>query len=331
MARQPGDNQATWRRPVPARRLSYAASTAAVISSSTGAPSGSDDTPTAPRACRPASPRISATSSLAPLATFGWSTKPGAEATNTVTWRIRSTRSNEPPSASRKADRACRAARRAASTPSSMLTWFPSDPGCRTTPSLIAICPATKASEPWTTHGRYAATAAGGGGSPIPSSPSRSKIRWSFMSGILARPATTRSDGFSLLRRLAVAGPQEGPSFHLVHPAPDAVGIPRIQGELQATLTHRTANAEGLRDRLAGVLLGPLLEVGRSEEVGRVLPPADAPLPPRSEGRVHLPGCSRMARLEIPVAPSSRELHRLGERRRPISRWEPRTPFPAPP
>src|SRR5947207_2963638 len=90
--------------------------------------SGEHEALPAPRACRPAAPRIAATSSLAPLATFGWSTKPGAEATNTVTWRIRSTRSNEPPSASRKADRACRAARRAASTPSSMLTWFPSDP-----------------------------------------------------------------------------------------------------------------------------------------------------------------------------------------------------------
>src|SRR5439155_8585509 len=146
---------------------------------------------------------------------------------------------------------------------------------------------------------------------------SRSRILSSSMPGILPRPAAARSHGFALLRHVAVPGAQEGSSFHLVHAAPDPMGVTGAQGELQAGLTHRAANAEGLRDRLAGVLLGSLLEVGRSEEVGRVLPPADGPLPPRSEGRVHLPGCSRAGSSEIPVPQPSRELHTGRGRRKP--------------
>jgi hypothetical protein len=43
--------------------------------------------------------------SLAPFATFGWSTKPGAEATNTSTFTIWRTRSSDP-MASRSAESA---------------------------------------------------------------------------------------------------------------------------------------------------------------------------------------------------------------------------------
>src|SRR5256885_573764 len=114
------------------------------------------------------------------------------------------------------------------------------------------------------------------------SSRSRSRIRSSSTPGILPCPAASRSHRFALLRRVVVASPQECSSFHLVHPPPDPVGVAGVKGELQAGLTNRTANAEGLRDRLAGVLLGSLLEVGGSEEVGRGLPPADGPPPTRS-------------------------------------------------
>ena len=58
------------RRPaVPARN--YSGVTMAVSATSTHAPSGSDDMPTAARACFPGSPRTPTSNSLAPLATFG--------------------------------------------------------------------------------------------------------------------------------------------------------------------------------------------------------------------------------------------------------------------
>src|SRR5690606_17973550 len=53
----------------------------AVNSTSTAAPRGSSATPTAARAWRPRSPRTSTRRSEAPLITFGWPVKPGAEAT----------------------------------------------------------------------------------------------------------------------------------------------------------------------------------------------------------------------------------------------------------
>jgi hypothetical protein len=46
-------------------------STSTMASTSTGAPSGSEATPTAARACLPASPKTSTSSSLAPLTTLG--------------------------------------------------------------------------------------------------------------------------------------------------------------------------------------------------------------------------------------------------------------------
>ena len=52
-----------------------------ISSSSTGASSGSTATPTALRACRPASPKTSRSSWLAPLPTSGWPVKSGALAT----------------------------------------------------------------------------------------------------------------------------------------------------------------------------------------------------------------------------------------------------------
>ena len=51
--------------------------TSTMISTSTGASRGSTGTPTAERACTPASPKTSPSSSEAPLATFGWPVKSG--------------------------------------------------------------------------------------------------------------------------------------------------------------------------------------------------------------------------------------------------------------
>src|SRR3546814_20200639 len=58
------------------------AETATIASTSTAAFKGRQGTPTALRAWRPASPNTSTITSDAPLATFGWSVKDGAEATN---------------------------------------------------------------------------------------------------------------------------------------------------------------------------------------------------------------------------------------------------------
>src|SRR5690606_227540 len=60
-------------------------STSTTSSTSTGAFSGSSDTPTADRAWTPASPKISPSTSEAPLRTPGCPLKPGAEATNPTT------------------------------------------------------------------------------------------------------------------------------------------------------------------------------------------------------------------------------------------------------
>ena len=57
------------------------AQTSTMISTSTGASSGSTGTPTAERACTPASPKTLPSSSETPLATCGWPVKSGVEAT----------------------------------------------------------------------------------------------------------------------------------------------------------------------------------------------------------------------------------------------------------
>src|SRR6201999_460759 len=59
--------------------------TSTTSSTSTGASSGSSATPTAERACTPASPNTPASRSEAPLTTPGWALNPGAEATNPTT------------------------------------------------------------------------------------------------------------------------------------------------------------------------------------------------------------------------------------------------------
>lgn len=66
-------------RSCPPRR--HAFPTANVTSTSTVAPSGSSAVPIAARACLPDSPKISTSSSLAPLATLCWSLNPSCDAT----------------------------------------------------------------------------------------------------------------------------------------------------------------------------------------------------------------------------------------------------------
>lgn len=67
--------------------------TSTMSSTSTGAPSGNSATPTAERACRPALPNTSVSSSEAPLSTAACAVKPGAEATNPTTFTTRATAS----------------------------------------------------------------------------------------------------------------------------------------------------------------------------------------------------------------------------------------------
>src|SRR5699024_6039589 len=54
-------------------------------STSTGASMGSTATPTAERACTPASPKMSCSTCEAPLITCGWPVKEGSEATKPTT------------------------------------------------------------------------------------------------------------------------------------------------------------------------------------------------------------------------------------------------------
>src|SRR5206468_8874387 len=118
--------------------------------------------------------------------------------------------------------------------------------------------------------------------------------------------------------------------------APDAVGIPGSQCELQAGFPDGAPDAERLRDGLARLFLGPFLEVGRGEEIRGVLPAADGPLPPGFDGDVHLPRSSRTAAAGIPPDPASPELHtglprRARRNRACLSRWGPAPLVPAPP
>src|SRR5699024_7007467 len=73
--------------------------TSTISSTSTGASRGSTATPTALRACRPASPKAWPNSSLAPLATAACPVKSGALATKTPTLTTRVTVSRSPISA----------------------------------------------------------------------------------------------------------------------------------------------------------------------------------------------------------------------------------------
>src|SRR5262245_8038967 len=112
-----------------------------------------------------------------------------------------------------------------------------------------------------------------------------------------------------MLRRVAVAPPQDRPALHLVQTTPHAVGVTGPERELEAGLADRAPDAQGLRDGLAGDLLRALLEVGRGEEEGRILPSADRSLPPGPCDRIHLPGHSGTAPAGIPRTALSRELH----------------------
>ncbi len=67
-----------------------------MISTSTGASSGSTATPTAERACTPASPKAVPRSSEAPLTTPGWPVKDGSLATKPTTLTTRVTLSRSP-------------------------------------------------------------------------------------------------------------------------------------------------------------------------------------------------------------------------------------------
>ena len=118
-------------------------SSTAITSSSTEAPRGSSETPTAARAWTPASPSTSAISSEAPSTTWAWPTKPPALATYPVIRTMR-TRSRSQPSAAStpRAFRAhCRAASRPASTESPP---SPTAPWCVRRPSTIGSWPETK-------------------------------------------------------------------------------------------------------------------------------------------------------------------------------------------
>src|SRR5471032_910345 len=124
---------------VPARRADFCGAgdqacchlISKTASTSTATPRGSEPTPTAARACLPASPNSAAIRSLAPLATSGCWPYSGAALTNTPTLRQRTTRSRSPPHAflscaSRLMAQSCAAAwpaSRGMSTPS-LPTYF---------------------------------------------------------------------------------------------------------------------------------------------------------------------------------------------------------------
>src|SRR5690606_31683704 len=73
--------------------------TSTIISTSTGTSSGRAATPTALRACTPASPNTSPISSLAPLITCGWPENDGSLATNPTSLTTRRTADSSPTSA----------------------------------------------------------------------------------------------------------------------------------------------------------------------------------------------------------------------------------------
>jgi hypothetical protein len=108
---------------------------ATVTSISTAPLRGNAATPTAERVWRPASPKTSARTLLAPSMTAGCSKKSGADDTKPVTVRTRSTRSSEPRACWSTAS-ALRAHTAAASLPSSTVTVSPRRPRQVSFPSM---------------------------------------------------------------------------------------------------------------------------------------------------------------------------------------------------
>ncbi len=103
-------------------------------STSTGASSGRTATPTALRAWTPASPKTSPTSVEAPFATAGCPVNDGSDATKTVTFTTRATRSSDP-ATDWTAARALRAAVRASAVAVSGSTPAPTLPVTGSAPS----------------------------------------------------------------------------------------------------------------------------------------------------------------------------------------------------
>src|SRR5262249_51348373 len=114
--------------------------TSTMISTSTGASSGNSATPTADRACAPASPNTSTNSSDAPLITPGWPVNPGADATKPTTLTTRVIESI-PTSASTAAN-AFRAHVRASVLPTSGATSPPTLPVTVKSPDTDGSWPA---------------------------------------------------------------------------------------------------------------------------------------------------------------------------------------------
>src|SRR5215210_1616033 len=116
-------------------------------STSTGASSGNSATPTAERACRPASPKTSPMSSDAPSSTPGWPLNPGAEATKPVTLTMLEI-PLRPPAWAAAAARALSAHRWAAHRASSALTVSPTLPFRCSSPASKGSGPAVKIRPP---------------------------------------------------------------------------------------------------------------------------------------------------------------------------------------
>src|SRR5471030_969786 len=113
-------------------------------STSTATPRGSEPTPTAARACLPASPNSAAIRSLAPLATSGCWRYSGAALTNTPTFRQRTTRSRSPPHALLSCASRLMAQSCAAAWPASSGMSTPSLPTYFKAPSAMGIWPERK-------------------------------------------------------------------------------------------------------------------------------------------------------------------------------------------
>src|SRR5579872_6730881 len=112
-------------------------------STSTATPPGNDATPTAARACFPASPNISTMTSEAPLTTCGISVKSGVQLTKPPSRSTRRMRSRSPPAAARACANTLSAQSRAACLPSSMPIPAPSLPTWRNCPFEVHNWPAT--------------------------------------------------------------------------------------------------------------------------------------------------------------------------------------------
>ncbi len=108
--------------------------------------------PTALRACLPASPNTSSSSSLAPFTTCGWPVKSGALATKPViltTWVT----ADSPPVTDATAARAFSAAVRASAAASAGLTCAPTFPVSSSLPATMGNWPAVYTCRPVRTAG----------------------------------------------------------------------------------------------------------------------------------------------------------------------------------